>query len=88
VSHFCCIALFSNTITPVPDAHPTVKEINTAPITAPPPSSPMAIFYSMMLWVAGVCMKNIYLVLILSLLAFAFYLKGRKKRLDRIRYKL
>jgi beta propeller repeat protein len=88
VSHLCCFALFTNTITPVPNAHPTAQAINTPPITAPAPSSAMAIFYGMMLWVAEVCAKNIYLVLILASVAFAFFLFGRKKRLDRVRYKL
>jgi beta propeller repeat protein len=88
VTRFCCIALFSETINAPQNPRPTtIATLIPAEVNSPPVGA-IGIFTGLMLWSADVFTKNIYLVaLVLAVMLFV-YLKGRKKRLDRVRYKL
>jgi beta propeller repeat protein len=88
VTRFCCIALFSETINAPQTPRPaTIATLIPAEVNSPPAGA-IGIFTGLMLWSADVFTKNIYLVaLVLAVMLFV-YLKGRKKRLDRLRYKL
>lgn len=87
VSHFCSIALFSSAIpakTPV-----TISKTMAAPpevIPTPGTSSQFGVFYNMAVFITGVLIKNVYLVLIIIAIIAALYLRGRRRRLDKIRY--
>jgi len=87
VSSFCCIALFSSATSPRATA--TVTKSMAAPpeaIPTPASSSPVGIFYNMVVFIANLAIRNLYLVLIVIAILAAFYLKGRRGRLDKIRY--
>ena len=87
VSNFCIIALFSDTITPSP-TRPRITVQTPLPTIAPPsPTSPFGIFYGMVAWLADMFMKNMYLFLIVSAIAVAFYVNRRRKGRDPLRFK-
>ncbi|WAC05182.1 MAG: PKD domain-containing protein [Methanoregula sp.] len=89
VSHFCCIALFSSAIpSKVPVTASVTMEVPPETIPTPSPSSPLGIFYNMVIFIAGIAVKNLYLILIIIAIIAILYLKGRRGRLDKIRYKL
>jgi beta propeller repeat protein len=87
VSHFCLIALFSDTIkttlTPLPTAVPTPLPT----IAGPTPTSPFGVFYGLVRWLADISMKNLYLVLIVLAIVVAFYLNRRRKGRDTLKFK-
>jgi hypothetical protein len=56
-------------------------------IAAPPPTSAFGIFYGLVMWLADICMKNIYLVLIVLAIVVAFYINRRRKGRDTLKYK-
>ena len=87
VSHFCLIALFSDTIKPTLTPPPTVVPTPLPTIAAPPPTSAFGIFYGLVMWLADICMKNIYLVLIVLAIVVAFYINRRRKGRDTLKYK-
>jgi beta propeller repeat protein len=88
VSHFCCIALFSNVI---PSKVPVTASVTTLTppktIPTPAPSTQLGIFYNMVIFISGIAVKNLYLVLIVIAIITALYMRGRRGRLDKIRYK-
>jgi hypothetical protein len=87
VNRFCCFALFS-------DVAPTIQTRTMAPAPSPAPvatlpsSNAMGIFANMMFWIADVLVKNVLVVAVAVVALCAFFLRGRKKRRDRIRYNL
>jgi hypothetical protein len=86
ISHFCCLALFAETVTPESasantSAHPQL----TPKVIAPAPTA-MSTFSGMILWVADLIQKNIIIFAGLSILAIAIFLYGRKRRRDRLMY--
>jgi beta propeller repeat protein len=87
VSHFCIIALFSDTIKPSQTPSPTVVQTPVPTIAPPQSTSPFSIFYGMVVWLADVFMKNMYLFLIVAAIAVAFYVNRRRKGRDPIRFK-
>jgi beta propeller repeat protein len=87
VSHFCLIALFSDTIKPTLTPPPTVVPTPLPTIAGPLPTSPFGIFYGLVMWLADISMKNLYLVLIVLAIVVAFYMNRRRKGRDILRYK-
>lgn len=89
VSHFCCIALFSSQM-PVKVSTPGSHTTFVLPEVIPTPaaSSQIGIMYNMVAFFTTILMKNLYLVLIIVAIIIALYLRGRRGRLDRIRYNL
>jgi beta propeller repeat protein len=79
VSHFCIIALFSDTIKPLQAPPRTVVQTPLPTIAPPQPMSPFGIFYGIIVWLADMFMKNMYLVLIVAAIAVAFYVNRRRK---------
>jgi hypothetical protein len=86
VSHFCCIALFSNAVQTRPVTTPKIIIVKPAPLPTPAPINSLGMFYNLMVFVANLAMKNFYLVLVIIAIIAAIYLKGRRRRLDKIRY--
>jgi hypothetical protein len=87
VSHFCIIALFSEPVPGTPAAAATTVVTRPAPVLTPAPTNALGIFYNMMVFVAGILAKNLYAVLIVVVLVAALvYFRGRRGKLDRIRY--
>jgi hypothetical protein len=89
VSSFCCIALFSSSI----PSQATAKETKTMaappePIPTPAPTSQFGIIYNMIVFIANLIVRNIYLVLVIVAIFGALYIRGRRGRLDKIRYKM
>jgi beta propeller repeat protein len=87
VSHFCIIALFSDTIKPSQTPLPTAVHTPLPTIAPPQPTSAFGIFYGMVVWLADLCMKNGYLILIVAAIVVAFYINRRRKGRDSLRYK-
>jgi beta propeller repeat protein len=87
VSHFCIIALFSDTIPPSQAPPRTVVETPLPTIAPPQPTSPFGVFYGMVVWLADLFMKNMYLFLIVAAIAAAFYVNRRRKGRDPLRFK-
>jgi beta propeller repeat protein len=90
VSDFCCFALFSKplgTVSPTPLPQPGVISSPTIAVT-PPPSTAITIFLSLAEFIFNLVRQNILIIVIASGVAVLFYILGRKRRMDRIRYKL
>jgi beta propeller repeat protein len=88
VNHFCCIALFAENFNAPQTPRPTSIPSQIPTQVNSPPAGAIGIFTGLMLWCAEVFTKNIYLVLFVLVVVILVYLKGRKKRLARVRYKL
>jgi PKD repeat protein len=90
VSHFCTIALFTSGIPAVSGTPAQLKTMAAPPEPIPTPaaSSQIGILYNMAAFVTGLVIRNIYIVTIIIAIAVIFYLRGRRGRLDKIRYNL
>jgi PKD repeat protein len=87
VSHFCIIALFSDTIKPSPAPRRTMVQTPLPTIAPPSPTSPFGVFYGIVAWLADLFMKNMYLFLIVAAIIVAFYANRRRKGRDPLRFK-
>jgi len=88
VTHFCCIALFAESFNAPQTPRPTNIPTQIPTLANSPPAGAIGIFTGLMLWSAELFTRNVYLILIVLVVVILVYLKGRKKRLDRVRYKL
>ena len=92
ISHFCCFALFSKVVPPLPPGtspSPSGTSLPAqlpTPVVAPPSPTAMSIFSGMILWIIGIVTKNVLVVAGIVILAVALFLYGRKRRRDRVMY--
>lgn len=87
ISHLCCFALFSRPV--VARSTPEQPQLVTPTPsggTVSPPSTAITIFLSMMAYVTELVRQNLLVVAVLGCLVLLLYVKGRKRRMDRIRY--
>jgi hypothetical protein len=78
-SHLCIFALFTEpraSPVPTPAATPVPAPATPQP-QAPPPTTAVGIFTSMMGWAAGLVMNNIVILMAIILLAITVYLVRR-----------
>ncbi len=85
VSHFCCFALFAETVAPE-----TISVSSTPAPVVPKASTPaptaMSTFMGMIMWIADLIQKNIVFFVGVIILAIGIFLYGRKRRRDRLMY--
>jgi hypothetical protein len=81
ISHLCFVALFTKTVAQEP-ASVTPSPTQLTP-KAPAPTA-MSIFVGMMIWVAEIIQKNIFVFAGIGVIAVAIFLYGRKRRRDRM----
>jgi PKD repeat protein len=86
ISHFCCFALFAETVILEPTSVSTPEPV--PPTANAPAPTAMSTFMGMILWVADLIQKNIIIFAGLIILAIAIFLHGRKRRRDRLMYLL
>ncbi|HUH78403.1 MAG TPA: hypothetical protein VLY83_00750, partial [Methanoregula sp.] len=89
IPHFCCIALFA--LSPSGQETPVTRAVAPAavPSVAAPslPPTAISIVTGMVLWAAGILGKNLFVAVgIVVVICLLFYLRRRRKGLDRIRY--
>jgi len=84
ISHFCCFALFTETVTP--ETVPANIPVPAQPTVNAPAPTAMSTFMGMILWVADLIQKNIVIFSGLIIIAVAIFLYGRKRRRDRLMY--
>jgi hypothetical protein len=89
ISHLCCFALFTRATAPERSGPVTAlpTPIPSVAITPPPPTA-MSIFAGMMLWIVNLVIKNAVISGGLVILAVLIFLYGRKRRRDRILFRL
>jgi beta propeller repeat protein len=81
ISDFCCFALFAKpvvTATPAPKPVKTVQMLAPPETPAPPPGTALNIFTGMIAWVAGLVIKNVYILVIAVVLGIAYFFRKRK----------
>ena len=86
ISHFCCLALFTETVTPESASANTPLPTQLTPKVIAPAPTAMSTFMGMILWVADLIQKNIIIFAGLIILVIAIFLYGRKRRRDRLMY--
>ena len=84
ISHFCCFALFAETVTPEPTSVSTPAPVPPK-ANAPAPTA-MSTFVGMILWISDLVQKNVIIFIGVIILAVALFLHGRKRRRDRLMY--
>jgi beta propeller repeat protein len=92
ISHFCCFALFSKVVSPLPSGtspSPSGTSMPAqlpVPVAAPPSPTALSTFSGMILWIIGIVKKNVLVVAGIVILAVALFLYVRKRRRDRVTY--
>jgi PKD repeat protein len=84
ISHFCCFALFAETVTP--ESIPGSTPAPPLPKGNAPAPTAMSTFVGMILWAADLIQKNMILFIGILILAAGIFLYGRKRRRDRLMY--
>ncbi len=84
ISHFCCFALFAETITP--ETTPASTPVSPPPKANAPVPTAMSTFMGMILWVSDIIQKNIVIFVGIIIITIAIFLHGRKRRRDRLMY--
>jgi hypothetical protein len=89
LTHFCYIALFSRTtaVGGTPSPVQAIEKKSPVEVQAPP-STAISIFLSMIVFVLDLMRQYILVIAVAGGVAVLLYARGRKRRMDKIRYKL
>jgi beta propeller repeat protein len=89
LTHFCYIALFARTVPVSGTTAPVQAMEKKSPAAAQaPPSTAISIFLSMIAFVLDLMRQYILVIVVAGGVAVLLYERGRKRRMDKIRYKL
>jgi hypothetical protein len=81
VSHLCTFALFAQPVAapPTPVATPLPAVVTTLPAAAPPPSTAVSTFASMLAWATDLIVNNAVILAVVLVLVIAVYLVWQRR---------
>lgn len=89
LAHLCYIGLFSQPVREESNgAAGVTPSVSRDSMPAQPPSSAVMIFLSLIAFIISLIVSNILVVVVICIILVLVYALGRKRRMDRTRYKL